>query len=59
MSPPTMPLQNPWIACRAVEAFETGSRHGVLCEGTFRWRQGFSILQDWRSHIRLGTLEGA
>ncbi len=30
--------------------------HGVLCEDTFRWSQGFSIPQDWRSRIRLGTL---
>ena len=33
--------------------------HGVLCEDTFRWSQGFSIPQDWRSRIRPGTLEGA
>ena len=59
MSPPTTPLQNPRIACRAAEAFETGSRHGVLCEDTFRWSQGFVIPQDRRSRIRLGTLEGA
>ena len=30
--------------------------HGVLCEDTFRWSQGFSIPPDWRSRIRLGTL---
>ena len=27
--------------------------HGVLCEGTFRWSQGFSIPRDWRARIRL------
>ena len=26
--------------------------HGVLCESTFRWSQGFLIRPDWRSHIR-------
>jgi len=25
--------------------------HGVLCEDTFRWSQGFSIPPDWPSHI--------
>ena len=33
--------------------------HGVLCEGTFRWSQGFSIPQDWRARIRLVPPEGA
>ena len=33
--------------------------HGVLCEDTFRWSQGFSIPQDWRSRIRLVPPEGA
>ena len=33
--------------------------HGVLCEDTFRWSQGFSIPQDWRSRIRLVSSEGA
>ena len=33
--------------------------HGVLCEDTFRWSQGFSIPQDWRSRIRLVPSEGA
>ena len=33
--------------------------HGVLCEGTFRWSQGFSIPQDWRARIRLAPPEGA
>ena len=32
--------------------------HGVLCEDTFRWSQGFSIPQDWRSRIRLVPPEG-
>ena len=27
--------------------------HGVLCEDTFRWSQGFAIPQNWRSRIRL------
>ena len=27
--------------------------HGVLCEDTFRWSQGFSIPPDWRSRIRI------
>ena len=31
--------------------------HGVLCEATYRWSQGFSIPQDWRAHIRLGPAE--
>ena len=35
------------------------SWHGVLCEDTFRWSQGFQVPQDWRSRIRLGTPEGA
>ena len=33
--------------------------HGVLCEATYRWSQGFSIPQDWRARIRLGPAEGA
>ena len=33
--------------------------HGVLCEDTFRWSQGFSIPQDWRARIRLVAPEGA
>ena len=33
--------------------------HGVLCEDTCRWSQGFSIPQDWRARIRLGPAEGA
>ena len=33
--------------------------HGVLCEDTFRWSQGFSLPQDWRSRIRLVPSEGA
>ena len=33
--------------------------HGVLCEDTFRWSQGFSLPQDWRSRIRLVPPEGA
>ena len=27
--------------------------HGVLCEDTFRWSQGFSIPPDWRSRVRI------
>ncbi len=27
--------------------------HGVLCEDTFRWSQGFATPQNWRSRIRL------
>jgi len=27
--------------------------HGVLCEDTFRWSQGFSVPPDWRSRIRI------
>ena len=27
--------------------------HGVLCEDTFRWSQGFAIPQNWQSRIRL------
>ena len=33
--------------------------HGVLCEDTYRWSQGFSIPQDWRARIRLGPAEDA
>ena len=33
--------------------------HGVLCEGTYRWSQGFLIRPDWRSHIRFETSAGA
>ena len=33
--------------------------HGVLCEDTFRWSQGFQVPRDWRSRIRFGTPEGA
>ena len=33
--------------------------HGVLCEDTSRWSQGFEVPQDWRSRIRLGAPEGA
>ena len=33
--------------------------HGVLCEDTFRWSQGFSLPQDWRSRIRLVPSEDA
>ena len=33
--------------------------HGVLCESTFRWSQGFVIPRDWQSRIRLETSGGA
>ena len=33
--------------------------HGVLCEGTYRWSQGFLIRPDWRSYIRFETSGGA
>ena len=29
--------------------------HGVLCESTFRWSQGFAIPRDWQSRIHLQT----
>lgn len=25
--------------------------HGVLCESTYRWSQGFSLPDDWRSRV--------
>lgn len=32
--------------------------HGVLCEGTYRWSQGFMVPSDWQSRLRLGKPAG-